>query len=107
MQRTKFVDKDKCVGCDACIVACKLEHNLPPHPADPPLGNPQGPNLIRIYQIGPELHDDEIYQYYLPISCMHCDDAPCIRACPRSAIVHDNQGKFMVVMNRIDQSRYS
>jgi Fe-S-cluster-containing dehydrogenase component len=89
MQRTIFIDKDKCVGCYSCIVACKLEHHLPPYPVHPPLGNPKGPELIRVYQVGPQIRDDEVHQYFQPISCMHCLDAPCIAACPQSAIYQD------------------
>lgn len=89
MQRTILFDRDKCVGCDSCVVACKLEHNLPPYPAHPPRGNPKGPELIRVYQVGPEIRDDGVHQYFQPISCMHCLDAPCIRACPRSALYKD------------------
>jgi Fe-S-cluster-containing dehydrogenase component len=89
MQRAIFIDKDKCVGCYSCVVACKLEHNLPPHPAHPPLGNPRGPELIRVYQVGPQILDDQVYHYFQPISCMHCLDAPCIAACPQSAIYKD------------------
>jgi Fe-S-cluster-containing dehydrogenase component len=89
MQWTIFIDKNKCVGCYSCVVACKLEHNLPPYPVDPPQGNPKGPELIRVYQVGPQIRGGEIYQYFQPISCMHCLDAPCIRACPCSAIYKD------------------
>ena len=97
MQRTKYIDKDRCIGCDACVVACKLEHNLPPYPVEPPLSEPEGPKLIRVYQVGPEIHDDEVYQYFLAISCMHCDDAPCIKACPRSAIYKDAETGVILV----------
>jgi anaerobic dimethyl sulfoxide reductase subunit B (iron-sulfur subunit) len=89
MQRPIFIDGDRCVGCYACVVACKLEHNLPPYPVHPPLGSPTGPALIRVHQVGPEICDDEVHQYFQPVSCVHCPDAPCIGACPTSAIYKD------------------
>lgn len=89
MQRAIFIDSDKCVGCYSCIVACKLEHNLPPYPADPPLGNPKGPGLIRVSLVGPEIRGEEVNQCFQPILCQHCVDAPCIVACPHSAIYKD------------------
>ena len=89
MQQAIFIDKDKCIGCYSCVVACKLEHNLPPHPAQPPLANPKGPELIRVVRVGPQIHDDEVHQYFQPVLCLHCIDAPCIGACPHSAIYRD------------------
>jgi Fe-S-cluster-containing dehydrogenase component len=89
MRWNVLVDGDKCVGCYSCIVACKLEHDLPPYPACPPLGAPTGPELIRICQVGPRIRDDEVHQYFKAITCVHCLDAPCIRACPTSAIYKD------------------
>ena len=97
MQRTIFIDKDRCIGCFACIIACKLEHRLPPDPIKPPLGNPKGPELIRVYQVGPQIRNDEVYQYFMPISCMHCLDAPCIKVCPRSAIYKDGETGITLV----------
>lgn len=97
MHRTIFIDKDRCIGCFSCIIACKLEHRLPPDPIKPPLGNPKGPELIRVYHVGPQIRDDEVYQYFLPISCMHCLDAPCIKVCPRSAIYKDGETGITLV----------
>ena len=97
MQWTISIDRDKCVGCYSCVVACKLEHNLPPYPVHPPAGNPKGPDLIRVYQVGPQICDDEVHQYFQPILCMHCSDAPCIRACPCSATHKDVETGMVLV----------
>lgn len=83
---TMFIDKERCIGCYACVVACKLEHDLPPYPTSPPVGEPKGPNLIQVYRVGPEIREGRVYQYFLPIACKHCSDAPCIKACPTAAL---------------------
>lgn len=89
MQQAIVVEREKCVGCYSCIVACKLEHNLPPYPAHPPVGHPTGPALIRVDRIGPEMHGDRVGLSYHPILCVHCPDAPCIEACPQAAVYRD------------------
>jgi Fe-S-cluster-containing dehydrogenase component len=97
VQRALLVDGDRCVGCHACVVACKLEHDLPPHPASPPIGDPQGPELVRIHQVGPQIGDGEVRQYFEVIVCMHCLDAPCIEACPTQAIHEDAETGITMV----------
>jgi Fe-S-cluster-containing dehydrogenase component len=97
VQRAILVDREKCVGCYACVVACKLEHNLPPYPVSPPVGDAQGPELIRIHQVGPQMRDDEVQQHFEAIVCMHCLDAPCISACPTSAIYKDVETDITLV----------
>jgi Fe-S-cluster-containing dehydrogenase component len=97
VQRAILVDGDKCVGCSSCAVTCKLEHNLPPYPAHPPLGDPQGPELIRVQRVGPQIRDGEIQQYFEATTCMHCLDAPCIRGCPTSAIYKDPETGITLV----------
>ena len=101
MNRAIFRDKDKCVVCCACIIACKLRHGFPPHPTSPAAAEPEGINLINIYRYGPEIRDDRVIQCFVPLSCMHCADAPCIKACPRAAIYRDVENGVVAV----DQDR--
>ena len=67
------MDLDRCIGCNACVVACKVEHNTP-----------MDIHFTKILE-------REIGQYpeasrqFLPVMCNHCDDAPCIDVCPTQA----------------------
>ncbi|MFX0046299.1 MAG: 4Fe-4S dicluster domain-containing protein [Candidatus Hermodarchaeota archaeon] len=97
MQRTIFIDREKCIGCYTCQIACKSEHGLAPYPTQPPVGDPEGPELIRVHRVGPKIHNNKAYLYFQPFSCMHCLDAPCIRACPRSAIHKDGDTGITLV----------
>ncbi|MDZ4246199.1 MAG: 4Fe-4S binding protein, partial [Dehalococcoidia bacterium] len=89
MQRAIFRDKDKCIGCYACVVACQMEHAFPPHPSFPPVAEPEGVSLTSVYRYGPFMEGNKVTQYFIPMSCMHCSDAPCIQACPKSALYKD------------------
>jgi len=69
------VDTDLCVGCFACVVACKQEHNLP-----------VGVNWMRIVKEGPMKVDGKLTMRFNPIYCPNCKKPPCIDACPVGAI---------------------
>lgn len=66
------VDLRRCIGCHACSVACKTEHDVP-------LGSFR--TRVR-YLEKPETPTLS----FLPMLCMHCQDAPCLDACPTEAI---------------------
>ena len=79
------VDTRRCFGCHGCEVACKAENDVP-------LGN-----YIRqtIY------HDFEkpaggVARVMVPMSCQHCEDAPCIKACPCGALSKGSGGSVVV-----------
>ena len=84
-----FFDRDRCIGCYACVIACKLEHNASPYPSCPPEAEPKGINLIDIHHYGPIISEDRVVQFFQPTACRHCTDAPCIAACQSAAIYRD------------------
>ena len=70
-----YHDADLCMGCHACEVACKVEHDLP-----------VGVNRVRIETGGPVLADGELKLSFKRIACQHCPKPACARVCPTAAI---------------------
>jgi tetrathionate reductase subunit B len=91
-----LIDIKRCMGCDACIVACKQENDLPPKLDAIP--GTTGFSFIRVETIGPEgEYPDLSSMSYRPITCMHCADPPCIPACPTEAIQkRDHDGIVLI-----------
>ena len=68
-------DATRCIGCEACVVACKQANNLPGNVYDPPNDlNGTTKNIIKRY-------DGEPHRSYMKQQCMHCLDPACARAC--------------------------
>jgi Fe-S-cluster-containing dehydrogenase component len=82
------VDLDTCVGCHACVTACKgwndQGYGVPLSDADP-YGEASGVFLNRVhsYQVQPADGPPVIVNF--PRSCLHCADAPCVTVCPTGA----------------------
>lgn len=79
------VDLDKCIGCHACEVACKNENGIA-----------LGEYWNRVLQIGPHGTFPDLEQYWLPVQCQQCEDAPCVHVCPTGASYRDADGKVLV-----------
>ena len=91
-------DATLCIGCKACVAACKEANNNPPefstedHLWDTPLDTSGHTfNLIKMYRNGTmETKDAEVNGYaFMKTSCMHCADPSCVSACPVSAMTKD------------------
>lgn len=83
-QAAMLVDLQRCTGCHACSVACKTEHDVP-----------LGEFRMRVrYLERPE--ETQTTFSFAPLLCMHCQDAPCLSACPTSAIGRLDDGRVVI-----------
>ena len=103
------IDLNKCIGCRRCVYACVMENN-------------QARNLqiewIRVVAVErsefPELvGSQEDYAYaplpdmvYIPVSCMHCDNPPCVMVCPVGATWRESDGIVVIDYGRCIGCRY-
>lgn len=81
------VDLERCTGCHACSVACKVENDVP-------LGNFRTKVYYHDRGAFPKLHRE-----FLPVVCMQCEDAPCLKACPTKSITRGENGIVKVNPN--------
>ena len=78
------IDLFRCVGCNGCTMACKAEN-----------GTPRGIYFTRVLE-------KEVGKYpyakkeFIPVACFHCEDAPCVRACPTGATIKREDGIVIV-----------
>jgi molybdopterin-containing oxidoreductase family iron-sulfur binding subunit len=98
------IDVDRCTGCQACVVACQSENNIPIN--DEGLFNQQRANQwIRIERYWEGEYPD-VKARFIPVLCQHCDDAPCEPVCPVYATYHNAEGLNVQVYNRCIGTRF-
>jgi molybdopterin-containing oxidoreductase family iron-sulfur binding subunit len=98
------IDVDRCVGCQACVVACQAENNIPvTGKADCAYGRQL--QWLRIERWA-EGKADHPHNMFLPMLCQHCEVAPCEPVCPVFAAYRTEEGLNGQVYNRCVGTRY-
>ena len=98
------VDIDRCTGCQACVVACQSENNIPINEESAFLES-RVFEWIRIERYW-EGEFPNVKARFIPIMCQQCDNAPCEPVCPVYATYHNREGLNVQVYNRCVGTRF-
>ena len=98
-----FLDTQICTGCKTCMIACKDKNDLP-----------MGVRWRRVVEFaggdwvdsGNGTFSQNVFAYYISLSCNHCQDPICVRSCPSKAMSQDDHGIVTVDSKKCLGCRY-
>ncbi|MXX61012.1 MAG: 4Fe-4S dicluster domain-containing protein [Holophagales bacterium] len=112
------IDLNACVGCNACMIACQSENNVPIVGKEQVMEgremhwlridryfSDEGEPASMLQELVHDLPSDPQTSFQ-PVPCMQCENAPCEQVCPVAATVHDSEGLNAMVYNRCIGTRY-
>ncbi len=95
------IDLKRCMGCHTCALGCKMQNNVP-----------MGMLWNRILTDGGEEVDTSrgefpnLHKSWMPLACLHCENAPCVKVCPVGATYKDQDGRVLIDYERCIGCRY-
>ncbi len=95
------IDLKRCMGCHTCALGCKMQNNVP-----------MGMLWNRILTDGGEDVDTargdfpNLKKSWMPLACLHCENAPCVKVCPVGATYKDDDDRVLINYDRCIGCRY-